>query len=313
MDTTHLLRRLFLTAALLGLLGTAAACGDLDSLPRAWIDSPGNGARLTPGEAVTVHSHVYAREGVVEVMLSVNGTAYRRDAPLEPGESFSEARQDWLPEGPGTYNLQVQAFDANGLVSIPDLITVHIGAEPEAPVEAPAEVATTVVPDTPTSTQTGTLEPPTETPTPTITNTATLTVTHPVTQTPTQTPTWTFTSPPPTDTPTPTEVPPDTTAPPIPVPAAPANGAVLPCTSTATLSWSGVSDPSGIAGYYVKLEKQVTVDNWQSAGGWGPLSGTSQDVSINCGLIYRWMVRSEDGAGNYSGWSSPSQFSINLE
>jgi len=78
------------------------------------------------------------------------------------------------------------------------------------------------------------------------------------------------------------------------------------------LSWSAVSDPSGIAGYYVKLEKQVSAGNWQSAGGWGLLGGTQVDVPVDCGIIYRWMVRAEDGAGNISDWSSPSQFGINI-
>jgi hypothetical protein len=37
------------------------------------------------------------------------------------------------------------------------------------------------------------------------------------------------------------------------------------------------------------------------------------DVNVQCGGVYRWMVRAQDGAGNYSGWSAPSHFSINLD
>ncbi len=118
---------------------------------------------------------------------------------------------------------------------------------------------------------------------------------------------------PPTDTPTPTIVPPaDTTPPPAPAPSSPSNGSVVACASTQTLTWAAVTDPSGITGYYVKLEKEITAGNWQSAGGYGPVNGTQVSVNIDCGIHYRWMVRAQDGAGNYSGWSAPSEFGVNL-
>lgn len=113
--------------------------------------------------------------------------------------------------------------------------------------------------------------------------------------------------------PTPTTVPADTTPPPAPSPSNPSNGSVVACASQQTLVWTAVTDPSGIAGYYVKLEKELTVGNWQSAGGYGPISGTQVNVNIDCGLHYRWMVRAQDGAGNYSNWSSYSTFGVNLE
>jgi len=78
------------------------------------------------------------------------------------------------------------------------------------------------------------------------------------------------------------------------------------------LVWLPVDDPSGIAGYYVKLELEVKPGAWQSAGGYGPVSGKKVDVNVNCGVRYRWMVRAQDGAGNISDWSAPSYFSITL-
>jgi hypothetical protein len=120
----------------------------------------------------------------------------------------------------------------------------------------------------------------------------------------------------PTETPTPTVTPttpaPDTTPPSAPTPQSPANESVLPCAGSATLTWTAVEDESGIATYYIKLEKQLTAGNWQSAGGY--TASTNQvDVSVDCGITYRWAVRAEDGAGNVSEWSWFSQFGINLE
>jgi len=104
----------------------------------------------------------------------------------------------------------------------------------------------------------------------------------------------------------------DTTPPPAPSPSVPADGLTLSCRSSQTLVWVPVSDPSGISGYYVKLEIQVTPGNWQSVGGWGPVTGKQVDVSVQCGGYYRWTVRAQDGAGNYSDWSKWSHFSVVL-
>ena len=117
-------------------------------------------------------------------------------------------------------------------------------------------------------------------------------------------------NPPPVEPPPSTE---DTTPPPVPSPAVPANGLELSCRSTQTLAWLPVSDPSGISGYYVKLEIQVKPGQWKSAGGYGPISDKQVSINVQCGGIYRWMVRAQDGAGNFSNWSAPSTFSINLD
>ena len=40
------------------------SCGQAESGPRAWIDSPREGGSVTVGSPVSVISHAYAREGV---------------------------------------------------------------------------------------------------------------------------------------------------------------------------------------------------------------------------------------------------------
>jgi hypothetical protein len=106
--------------------------------------------------------------------------------------------------------------------------------------------------------------------------------------------------------------PPDTTPPPVPTPYVPANGLVVPCKAKQVLAWLPVQDPSGIAGYYVRLEYQVTQGQWKSVRNWGPVSDKQVEADIQCGLYYRWSVRAQDGAGNYSGWSAWWTFSVSL-
>jgi hypothetical protein len=103
----------------------------------------------------------------------------------------------------------------------------------------------------------------------------------------------------------------DTTPPPAPSPFTPQDGATLTCRSSQTLTWEPVSDPSGISGYYGKLEEEVTPGSWQP-GGWGPVGDNQVDVSVRCGFNYRWRVWAKDGAGNLSDWSEWSYFYVVL-
>jgi hypothetical protein len=74
-----------------------------------------------------------------------------------------------------------------------------------------------------------------------------------------------------------------------------------------------VSDDSdGPVRYDIKRELEVKKGQWQTAGGWGLVSGEELRVNVKCGVHYRWAVRARDGAGNYSDWSSWLDFSIPL-
>jgi len=307
----HPVRKLLIVMILLIISGTLSSCvRETVSASQAWIDYPREGSVVPLGETVTVMSHVYAREGVAEVVLAVNGEAYRRDIPPGSGTNFAEISQEWLPAEAGVYTLQVWVYDTSGESSNPATVSVSvtdeviadevIDAAAEEPITPPTETLTPIVSDTPTLT-------------PVISDTPTLTPTSTATWLPTNTPT----SPPPTFTPTspPTDtpVPADTTPPPTPVPVVPADGLVVSCRSSQTLAWTPVTDPSGINGYYVELEKEITAGSWQNAGAWGPISGKQLDVPVDCGISYRWAVQAEDGAGNFSDWSSPSHFGILLD
>ncbi|MBI9050436.1 MAG: hypothetical protein JEZ00_13525 [Anaerolineaceae bacterium] len=255
---------------------------------KAWIDTPQDGATYEVNTPVNIMSHAYAKDGVGEIMLSINGEAYRRDAAPPSDDNLISMTQEWVPKEPGEYVVQVKVIDVNGEVSLPAIVGVEV-AEKKMASATPVITATEVVETTVT---------------PVITFTPSFTPTRYISITPTISPTRYISV---------TPIPVDNQGPPAPIPAVPANGLELGCRSTQTLAWQPVSDPSGIDGYYVKVELVSGTGDWQSAGGYGPISGKQVDISVDCGIKYRWMVRAQDGAGNFSDWSSKSEFIIILE
>jgi len=187
---------LSLRLARLGILVVLAvaltSCGvqAMTGLPRAWIDVPRDGAEVNADTAVSVISHAYAREGVAEIMLSVNGEPYTREPPAAPGEPFTQITQQWFPAGPGAFVLQVRAYDTQGQMSNAATVRITVVGEPPELILTPAEVPTATY--TPTGVPTATYTPtgePTDTPTSTGSPTHTPTRTGTRTDTPTFTPT----------------------------------------------------------------------------------------------------------------------------
>jgi len=174
-----LVPRLASFAVLAALVAALTSCGveAMAGLPRIWIDVPRDGAEVSADGPVNVISHAYAREGVAEIMLSVDGDPYTREPPATPGGQFTQISQQWFPSGPGTFVLQVRAYDTQGQMSNAASVRVRVLGEPPTLMLTPAEV--------PTATRTPTGEP-TDTPT------STGTPTH----TPTSSPTGTATAPP---------------------------------------------------------------------------------------------------------------------
>jgi hypothetical protein len=289
MKNHFVIQKSFLILVFLILAGGMVSCtGETDTRPRVWIDSPRGGASVPVDVPVVVLSHGYAREGIAEVVLYVNSTAYRSETPSELGADFSEFRHEWVPTEPGDYTLQVWIYDSRGEIGDPATIAIHVGEEtivelPEPILETNTPTATFVPTSTPTRVPTSTNPPP---------------------------------LPPPTKVPTKPPPPPppqDTTPPPVPSPAVPADGLAVSCRSSQTLAWLPVQDTgSGIDGYFVTLQREITAGNWQNVNSWGPVSGKQVSATVDCGIKYRWRVRARDGAGNNSNWSAYSHFAIDL-
>ena len=144
---------------------TLAACTPAATGPKVWIDVPTAGARIDPGQDLEVRTHAYAPGGVAELLLTVNGELYSRDAVAAPGEAFSRASQTWHAGQPGEYALRVVAYDASGAASSPAVVWVSVGSRQAAAPPAPSTPAQLI------ATEGATLAPapPSDTPAPPVT------------------------------------------------------------------------------------------------------------------------------------------------
>lgn len=336
-------RRPLFFALALAVLVLAGCSQQADLLPRVWIDYPRENLRVAPDQPLVVTSHAYAASGIGEVVLSMDGVAYKRTQPAEVGDDFSEFQQEWLPPGEGTYILQVVAYDSEGVRSNPATVTVIVGEQlaveqpPELPEDSQEEPPQEQIEEQPTCPPLATVQSnancrsgPDEV-YPVLGALPAGTQAEVVGQS--QDGYWwvidvsggigrcwiweelvslssqdcqiaQVESPPP---------PQDLTPPPVPVPAVPANGLSLSCRAEQNLAWLPVQDESGIAGYDLKLEKELSPGNWSGVNQWSNLQGKQRAVPVDCGLRYRWAVRAEDGEGNLSPWSAYSSFSVELD
>jgi hypothetical protein len=262
-----------------------AACSPVRPGPQAWIDSPFNGAVIPSGETVEIIGHTASLDGTTRIILYVNGTPEMNSSPEDPEADFVRVVFPWTPPENGDYTLQLRMMSGADETGGSEPVRVRVGrlalfVEPD--LEEPQL-------EKPTGLPTGTEPPPgEEQPSPRYT--ATIYVT------PTRTP-----------------EPRDTTPPPVPTPYVPADGLVIGCASTQNLVWLPVDDPSGLNGYYVRLEREVSPGSWEQDSQYGPINDKQVEVSIECGIYYRWSVRAEDNAGNLSSWSSWSTFAVELD
>lgn len=262
--------------------------------PFVWIDVPIDGLAVDEGTDILIYGHASYRDGVASVEIWVDDVHHSTiDSPPAEG-ILARFSQVWTAGDPGEYRIRAYAIAADGSTSRFDSVTVVVG-EP-IPTATPTTVpgTPTTVPGTPTPTpEEPTVTPtPTQTPTPTSTPTLEPTVTH---------------------TPSPT---PDVVGPPAPTIVGPKDSVALGCTSSVTLDWNAVSDPSGIGQYQVEMEDRPWMTPpWTTFSGspWTGLGGTSLGVSgIYCGDEYRWRVRAIDGAGNPGAWSPWAYFSVTI-
>ncbi len=336
------------TLMLITAAGIAACAQEPASQPRVWLDAPRGNTVVLPGSTIEIVSHAYAVDGLAEVVFSINGEAYQQTAPDPEGAEFAEFRLQWSPAQEGNYRLEVIAYDRQGSVSPPDMVSISVAAERTA-----EEVEEAVVTEPPTPVVTITPEEQIVPSCPPLLTADTnancragpgeiydlLTVLSAgdaaIVKGRSEDSSWwviqrpdaagncwiwdglvtlsadtcqvlVFTPPDPPDQG-------DLNPPPVPEPMVPADGLEIDCSASQNLVWLPVNDPSGIEGYYLRLEKEVSAGSWQSAGSWGPVVGKQHPVKVDCGLRYRWSVRAEDGAGNFSPWSGYSFFSVSLD
>ncbi len=358
MSERYLRQTLACWLLLLVLLGGVAACSSKAAgRLQAWIDSPADGATVPAGLPAPVACRATAPKGLAEVLLSVDGAPYR-SMPVAGEAAACAVTIDWLPAAPGSYTLQVTAYDKTGAGSSPAAIIVKVegtaSVEPTGtpPAEATATETLAPAPDA-TATPTAYVQPgaPTPTPEPSITPTPFPTPRYWMSVAPSRIrpgecatlqwhvenaaavyldgeevagegskkvcPTETTTYALHIEAPSGNRDPwvrvdvQDETAPPIPKPKSPGDGQTVRatrCPTKLTLEWLAVTDPSGVE-YQVQM---MWSDGgvWRDVGEWGPITGTTHTVGLECSKAYRWRVRARDGAGNVSGWSTSIDFKL---
>ncbi len=130
------------------LLG-ATACEPEQTGPRAWLDVPLDGSSVPVGAAIPIIAHAYARDGVAEVLLSINGVAYQR-SPAAAGATLAQVKQAWTPQQEGDYILQVVTFSKSGATSNPASARVRVlGKATPTPTPVASRTPTPVISVTP--------------------------------------------------------------------------------------------------------------------------------------------------------------------
>ena len=156
------------------LLGTA--CGPEETPQaentagsRAWIDAPLPGSSL-PLAAIDIVAHAASPDGIASFEINLNGQLLAVTGP-DPGsidQTLMYTRHAWQPAAPGSYLIEVKAFDRKNQPGPPAQVMVVIGPRETIP---PSMTPTSNPTVTSTITQTPT-EQGTPTITPTITSTA---------------------------------------------------------------------------------------------------------------------------------------------
>ena len=145
------------TSAYLLSRGRGSALADA---PVVVITAPVAGSDVQVNQPVTVQTTASAPSGVKRIELWVSGVkTSEATSPVAQGQPTLTASFQWTPQVPGTYTLEIRAFNVNEVASAPTVVTVNaVGDTPAGS-------------DTPTPTFT----PTPFTPTPTVPNTPSLT------------------------------------------------------------------------------------------------------------------------------------------
>jgi hypothetical protein len=236
---------------------------------QVWLDQPPDGANL-PLAPFTLKAHAsdVGGSGVSQINLLVNTIpigAIATDETLP----LVYAEVEWNPAAPGLYEIQAQAFNAEGW-EYSETAHVCVGGDCALPLvaEVPTEEATEEV--TPTETFT---------PIPGVTPSAT--PTSPPTSTPTRVPTATFT-------PTITSTPLCSMA--VPALTSPPNGGTVD-TPAPSLTWNYISRTCPVEGFRIDLATDPSFADTSLSGGTGNPStswGPGQPLA-DC-TTYYWRV-----------------------
>lgn len=120
------------------------------SIPEVIITAPLNGSQVQVNLPVTVQATASDPAGVKRMELWVSGQKIAESiSPVDQGQSTLTASFQWMPEAPGTYTLEIKAYNERGDVNTPTLITVSALGNTPTPTTLPTNTPT---PEPPTAT-----------------------------------------------------------------------------------------------------------------------------------------------------------------
>ncbi|MEW5959815.1 MAG: FHA domain-containing protein [Chloroflexota bacterium] len=120
------------------------------SMPEVVITAPLNGSQVQLNSPLTIQATASDPAGVVRMELWVSGLKTAESiSPVAQGQPTFTASFQWTPEAPGTYTLEIKAFNERGAANIPTLITVTAAGNTPTPTPTPTETTT---PQPPTAT-----------------------------------------------------------------------------------------------------------------------------------------------------------------
>lgn len=109
-------------------------------IPVVVITAPVEGSQVTPGQPVTVQATASDPSGVRRMELWVSGAKIAETAsPVSQGQPTLTGSMQWTPQAPGSYTLEVKAYNVANRVNEPRSVTVNAaaGASTATPTSTP--------------------------------------------------------------------------------------------------------------------------------------------------------------------------------
>ena len=127
--------------------GTAQA-----GIPVVVITAPVSGSQIQVNVPVTIQATASDPAGVKRMELWVSGAkAAESISPVEQGQPTLTASFQWTPEAPGSYTLEIRAYNQQGEVNTPTMVTVTAVGDLAAATATPTSTPATPSPTVPTA------------------------------------------------------------------------------------------------------------------------------------------------------------------
>ncbi len=85
----------------------SACAGSGDPVNQVWIDYPRQGAEFEVGASLPIIAHLSKIDNTGEIVVRVNGEVLYRLSPPSAEDPMIVINQEWVPEQPGDYSLEV--------------------------------------------------------------------------------------------------------------------------------------------------------------------------------------------------------------